>query len=239
VIALVRVELWKSEPMLRLRLLANRLFRTSNLVGAFGFGSYLGLLVLMPLYLQELRGVSALQSGLTTFPEAVGVLVSSQIVGRLYPHVGPRRLMVGGLTTVGSTMLAMSFVHPGTSLWTIRLIMLVGGAGMAFVFVPLQVTTFATISPADTGQASAIYNAQRQMSAALGVAILSTVLFSRSDGPVEAANPNVEGAFRVVFLVDAAIAFIGVLMALRIRDADAIGTMKAGRGAERPAILVD
>src|SRR4051812_11503739 len=139
VIALVRVELWKSEPMLRLRLLANRLFRTSNLVGAFGFGSYLGLLVIMPLYLQELRGVSALQSGLTTFPEAVGVLVSSQIVGRLYPHVGPRRLMVGGLTTVGSTMLAMSFVHPGTSLWTIRLIMLVGGAGMAFVFVPLQV----------------------------------------------------------------------------------------------------
>src|SRR5690606_18795804 len=86
-VALVRVELGKAYPMLHLRLLGNRLFRTANIAAIFGYGGFIGFLFVMPLYLQQARGLSAFDSGLTTFPEALGVLVSSQIAGRLYHYV--------------------------------------------------------------------------------------------------------------------------------------------------------
>ena len=98
--ALIVVELRRTAPMLQLRLVANRLFRSTMLTSTFSTGAFLGLLFVMPLFLQQVRGVSALQSGLTTFPEALGVLAASQIVGRLYPTVGPRRLMASGLTVI-------------------------------------------------------------------------------------------------------------------------------------------
>ena len=77
------------------------------------------MLFLLPLFLQGPRHVSALTSGLTTFPEAVGILISSQIVGRLYPIVGPRRLMTGGLLWVAGCMAALTTVGLGTSLWVV------------------------------------------------------------------------------------------------------------------------
>src|SRR5215469_10329155 len=96
--AFVLVELKVPEPMIDLRLLRDRLFRSTNLVSFFAYAGFLGTLFVAPLYLQEARGVSALVSGLTTFPEAIGVVLSTQMVARLYPRIGPRRLMAGGLT---------------------------------------------------------------------------------------------------------------------------------------------
>ncbi|HZP30321.1 MAG TPA: DHA2 family efflux MFS transporter permease subunit, partial [Acidimicrobiia bacterium] len=75
------VETHVPEPMLALRLYKERMFRNANFVLALTYGSFAGVLFLLPLFLQELRGLSALESGLTTFPQAVGVMVSSQLVG--------------------------------------------------------------------------------------------------------------------------------------------------------------
>jgi len=215
------VELRRSDPMLDLRLLSDRLFRQSNLVCLFAYAAFLGLLFVMPLFLQEARGASPLQSGLTTFPEAIGVLVSTQIVARLYGRVGPRRLMTGGLVWVAACLAAMSTLDAASSQWTIRGLMFATGVGMAFVIMPQQAATFATISPAATGRASAIYNTQRQTAAALGVAVLATVL-TAAGGSTSSPDPS---AFHVVFLVAAGIALIGAGLALFVHDADAASTM--------------
>jgi EmrB/QacA subfamily drug resistance transporter len=230
---LVRVELRRRDPMLDLRLLGDRLFRTSNLVCLFAYAAFLGLLFVMPLFLQEARGASALSSGLTTFPEAVGVLLSSQlVVGRLYPKVGPRRLMTGGL--IGLTVLtaSMSLLTAGTNLWVIRALMLLTGGAMAYVILPQQAATFATITPAATGRASAIYNTQRQTSAALGVAILATVLTTTAGGVASPAASD----FHLVFLACAALAVLGAAVAWTIRDSDAASTM-AGAVSIEPAAV--
>jgi EmrB/QacA subfamily drug resistance transporter len=234
--ALVRVELRASAPMLQLRLLGDRLFRATNLTSLFAYGAFIGMLFILPIYLQEARGLSALESGATTFPEAVGVLVSSQLVARLYPIVGPRRLMAGGLIGVATAMALLATIDLDTDLWLIRGLMFGAGFGMAYVFIPLQAATFARISPQDTGRASAIFNTQRQGAAALGVAILATVLTSQLDGGSAAGDV---GAFRVVFVVDACLALVGVVVALvAIRDVDAApsmrraGTVTTDAGAE-------
>src|SRR6266849_4703368 len=174
--AFVVIELRKREPMIDLHLLRDRLFRTTNLVSLFAYAGFLGVLFVAPLFLQEARGVTALTSGLTTFPEAIGVVLSTQVVARLYPRIGPRRLMAGGLTGVAIMMAILSLIGQDTNLWVMRVLMFFIGAGMAYAFLPLRAAAFATISNTSTGRASAFYSAQTQLGAALGVAILGSVL---------------------------------------------------------------
>jgi EmrB/QacA subfamily drug resistance transporter len=226
--AFVFVELRSKHPILDLRLFSNRVFRTSNLVSLFSSAGFLGLLFAAPLFLQQARGVSALTSGLTTFPEAVGVLISTQIVTRLYPGVGPRRLIVGGLTGVAIVMALMSLIGQDTTLWLMRGLMFLTGAGMAFSFTSVQAAAFATISSSETGHASALFNAQRQIGASLGVALLSSVIsavgitqLSTSGSPV----PNF-AAYHAAFIAAAALALIGAGLGLMVRDSDAAATMR-------------
>lgn len=237
--ALVVVERRIASPMLELRLFSDRMFRSANVASVFATASFLGLIFLLPLFLQNLRGLSALQSGLTTFPQAIGVMISSQIVGRLYPRVGPRRLMAFGLAGAALTTACFIPITLTTSLWYLRGLMFTRGIFMAFAFIPLQAATYATITPADTGRASAIFSTQRQVGSALGVAVLATVLASRLSYHLASAAPGTSPktisvqAFHDSFAAAAVIAFLGSLMALMIRDEDAARTMRP-RVAETP-----
>jgi EmrB/QacA subfamily drug resistance transporter len=222
------VELRTQKPMVDLRLFGDRLFRTANLVTMFSSAGFLGVLYVGPLFLQEARGVSALTSGLTTFPEALGVVLSTQIVARLYPHVGPRRLMFGGLIGVAIVMSLLSLMELNTSLWFMRVLMFLIGAGMAYSMVSSQAAAFATISSASTGQASALSSAQRQLGSALGVAVLSSVLGIVGPTSLNASGavvPNVT-AYHAAFFAAAALALTAAGIALTIRDRDAASTMK-------------
>src|SRR6478752_4020361 len=180
---LVVVEARVKAPMLALRLYGERMFRNANIVLTLTYGSFAGVLYILPLFLQDLRGLSALQSGLTTFPQAIGVIISSQLVGRLYHRVGPRRLIFWGMVGMSAVTMFLAFQGQNTDLWWIRLIMFGRGICMAFAFVPLQAATYANVTPEDTGRASAIYSTQRQVAAALGVGTLLTVLLSGGQSP--------------------------------------------------------
>ena len=219
---LVVVESRVKFPMLALRLYKERMFRNANIVLTLTYGSFAGVLYILPLYLQDLRGLSALQSGLTTFPQAVGVVISSQLVGRLYHRVGPRRLIVFGMLGMSAVTMPLAFSGLGTDLWWLRLIMFARGICMAFAFVPLQAATYANITPEDTGRASALYSTQRQVAAALGVGTLLTVLLS---GTQTIAGPTLS-AYQTTFFVGACMVAVGAVAGLLIRDEDAASTME-------------
>ena len=224
----VFVELRSTHPILDLRLFSNRIFRTCNLVSFFSTAGFLGLLYAVPLFLQQARGVSALTSGLTTFPEALGVLVATQFVARLYPNIGPRRLIVGGLIGVTVVMALMTFIAQDTTLWLLRALMFLTGAGMAFGFTSVQAASFATISSEQTGQASALFNAQRQIGASLGVALLSSVISAVGITQLSTNGTNIPNftAYHAAFLAAAALALIAACIGLAIRDSDAASTMR-------------
>ena len=210
-VILVLVELRTSEPMLDFRLFRNRLYLDCTLVAVVGFGAFLGTLFLVPLYLQEARHLSPLASGLATFPEAIGVMVSTQIAGRLYPRVGPKRLQFAGLAWITAILLTGGvFVGNGTSLWLVRLFMFGLGVGLAYVFISQQAARFATISPADTGRATALAAAIQQASSAAGIALLTTVLALQTPHGL----PPTPTDFGPVFLTAAGLALAGPLLAL-------------------------
>jgi len=234
-IVFVFVELRSTHPILDLRLFRNRAFRTSNLVTLFSSAAFLGVLYAAPLFLQQARGASALTSGLTTFPEAVGVLVSTQIATRLYPTIGPRRLIIGGLTGVAIVMALMTLMGHDTSFWLMRVLLFLTGAGMAFSFTSVQAASFATISSAQTGQASALFNAQRQIGASLGVALISTVISAVGLTQLNASGAAVPNfaAYHAAFIAAAVLALIAAGFGYAVRDSDAASTMRRrGRSVE-------
>jgi EmrB/QacA subfamily drug resistance transporter len=232
-VAMVWVETHVAEPMLALRLFANRIFRQCNVVSALSTMSFLGLLFVMPLYLQLLRGEDALHSGLTTFPQAFGVLISSQFAGRLYARIGPRRLMTGGLLAAGLVIASFVRVDMHTSLWMLRSMMFARGLCMGFAFVPMQAASYATINPADNGRASAIFTTQRQVAVSIGVAVLASVLASYMSlskppsSPVEISRALT--GYHVAFGLAALFAILSAVAASFIRDSDAAATMAARR----------
>jgi len=228
---MVVVELRTDEPMVNLRLLGNRLFRSSSGVMVLSSIAFLGSLYAISLYYQDGRGLSALGSGLSTFPEALGVMAGAQLATRwLYPMLGPRRHITGGLVGIAISIGLLAVLGPGTSLWWARLLMLTLGLAMGQVFVPVQAAAFATITPAATGRASTMFNAVRQLGGAVGVAVLTTAIVAV--GPVHVVNGHPVAnltAYRIAFLVAAAFALLGTTCSLRIRDADAARTIPQRR----------
>jgi EmrB/QacA subfamily drug resistance transporter len=232
-LALVLAELRKRQPLIDLRLLGNRLFRSTNGVMILASASFIGTLYVVSLFFQDGRGMSALAAGLSTFPEALGVMAGAQLASRvLYPVLGPRRNIALGLLGVTASIGLMSLVGAQTSLWWMRLLMLCLGFAMGQVFVPAQAAAFATISPEATGRASTVFNVIRQLGSAIGVAVLTTAVVAVGttkvvDGQV---TPDLAG-YHVAFLVAATLAAVGIVVALTIHDVDAAATRirRAGR----------
>ena len=227
-VLLVVVELRVSSPMVELRLFGNRMFRQCNLVGLFSMASFLGVTFVMPQYLQSIRGQSPFTSGLTTFPQAIGVMASSFIAGRLYARIGPRRLMSGGFLAAGLTIALYVGLEVDTNLWLIRGLMLLRGFCMGFAFVPMQAASYATIPPAQNGRASSLFSTQRQVSVSLGVAIMASILAAHMTlgSPVPAAEVGaaIDG-MRLAFAVAVLFAIAAAVAAWFIRDEDAKATM--------------
>ncbi len=229
-IVMTVVELRIPSPMLDLRLLHNRMFRQCNVVGLFSMASFLGVTFVMPLYLQLLRGMTPLASGLTTFPQAFGVMASSVIAGRVYAKTGPRRLMTGGFLAAAVAIAFYTRLGLHTSLWLIRAMMFGRGLCMGFAFVPMQAASYATIEPAQNGRASSIFSTQRQVGVSIGVAIMASILaahMSLSRSPRADEVGRALTGVRWAFGIAVVLALLAALCAWFIRDEDAEATMVA------------
>src|SRR5260370_12034986 len=115
--AMVAVELRTAEPIVALRLLGNPLFRSSTGVLILASIAFLGTLYVISLYYQDGPGLTALGSGLSTFPEAIGVMIGAQLASRvLYPLLRPRRLIALGLTGTAVSIGLLSLLATHSSL---------------------------------------------------------------------------------------------------------------------------
>ena len=235
--ALTGLGIWSlrvKAPMLDLKLLRERLFRTTNIVSFLSTMSFLGFVFLLPQFLQRVAHHTAWQSGLATFPQAVGAMLMSRFAGRLYPRLGPRRMLMIAFTGLAVLTALFVGISVATSDWQIRSIMFFRGLFLSMSFIPLQAASYARISPADTGRASAVFSTQRQLGNAAGVAVVSTVLLSAipiafPEGFNRIPPDRIAGftnAFRLAIGVTVGFIVLAALMSSRIRDEDAAATIR-------------
>jgi EmrB/QacA subfamily drug resistance transporter len=218
-----RTSLRQADPILRLRLLSDRLFRATNIVFALSTGPFLASLYLTPIFLQEVMHQSPIASGTTTFVEAIGVGLAAQTLGRLYPRLGPRVMAGFGAGGLCLFLALFLLVDSHTNLWLVRGLMFFGGVANCGAFLSIQTAMFTTISNADTGHASAIYNTQRQSAIALNIAVVTAVVAGVGVG----ADGSQLTAFHAAYLAGAIIAALGTILAWTlIRTTDAASTMR-------------
>ena len=225
-VALIVIELRIPDPILTLRLFRDRLFRTINMSAALVYAGFFGMIFVLPLYLQSLRGYTAFQSGLAQSPQAFGVFLVSNLFGRrLYRSIGPRRLMVVGTAATAAVTCLFATADLTTPLSTIAGFAFLRGLAVGMVFVSIQTAAYATTSIADTGRATSLFNTQRQVAYASGVALAATVISAMLPGGSDVASTAERlSAYQAGFLAVGLVMVPAAIISWFIHDDDVAAT---------------
>jgi MFS transporter, DHA2 family, multidrug resistance protein len=166
-------------PFLDPRLFANRNFAIGILfVFVYGFIT-VPPMVLMPPFLQDLRGYPIDTIGLLQSPRGVGLLVAMLLGGRLTGVVGPRKLISFGLACMIVSSAAMSEWNLDVGAWPIVWTGFLQGVGAGIILVPIQALAFPSLDPAKRTEAAAVFNLVRSIGSSIGVSIALTI-FTRT-----------------------------------------------------------
>ncbi|HEX4262136.1 MAG TPA: DHA2 family efflux MFS transporter permease subunit [Acetobacteraceae bacterium] len=165
-------------PFIPLRIFADRNF-SAGLAVMFAVGMVLlATSALIAPWLQNLGNYPVATAGLIMAPRGVGTMAAMMLAGRLSNRVDPRKLMAVGVLLLVYSLWQMTTWTPDVDEWTIAWNTIVQGAGLGFVFIPLQVIAFATLAPHFRTNGTALLSLFRNVGSAIGVSVTSSLLTS-------------------------------------------------------------
>ncbi len=175
------VELRAAHPVVNLRVFRDSTFAAGNVIMFTGYFCLFGSIVLLPLYLQNLMGYTALWAGLVLGPGGLASLMIMPVAGMLMKRgVRPSRLLAVGLTLAAAALTLMSRFNLQVDFFTAAWPRIVQALGMGLFFVPLAAATYVNIPREHMGNATGIFNLLRNLGGSFGVAFSTTVLSQRS-----------------------------------------------------------
>lgn len=169
-------ELLIPEPMLNLRLLKNYTFCMSNIIINVAQLVLFGGVFLMPVFLQQIKGLSALQTGLVLFPEAIATAAAMMLFGKLGNKLDTRIFAVSALILIVINSYSMSHITLDTPNATITLLLMIRGFGVGFLIAPVQTIGLSGISKLDMPNASALINTVKQVGASVGITVITSIM---------------------------------------------------------------
>jgi DHA2 family multidrug resistance protein len=242
VIGLVTAVIWeltRKDPIVDLRLLKNRNFLLATLtMFMLGFVMY-GSTALLPIFLQTLLGYTAMLSGLVLSPGGIMVIIMLPLVGKLVTHFDARWLVVCGVVIVAASLFHMATFNLDIDFRTAMMARIYQSAGMAFLFVPVNVMAFYFIPKVKFNNATGIINLARNIGGSFGIANVVTLLARRTQvhqgmlvshmTPFDSAYQTmVNGAARILYVAgssypDAQVQANGMAYGLLQRHAAMLG----------------
>ncbi len=215
-ILFVMVEHGKEHGLVPLPFFAIRRFSGGLVVtAAMTFGMY-GMLFILPIYLQTVRGGTALEAGLEMLPMSVIFFIVSQASGWLTHRIGVRGMLLVGMGGMGGGVLALSLAGPGASLSWVMAWLMVIGIGLGFNTGPVLSLVIGSLPSERAGTASGVANTARLTGATLGVALLGT-LFAAHAGPGAGAQHYLDGMAAAFHVGGAVLLLGGAVAALTAR----------------------
>ena len=183
--------------------------------------------LVLPIAMQDVRGMSALQSGLMLLPGALAMGLLGPAVGRLYDRVGPRPLVVPGALVVAGALLGLALTIQHSPWWVVVVLHSTMSIGLSFLFTPSFTAGLGSLPTRLSSHGSALLGAGQQVAGAAGAALVVTVMqvtaaSAAAGGPVTAAATG--DGIRIALLVAATLATGLVVLSLFVRapreDAD-------------------
>ena len=210
-----------ANPIMPLRILRVPGLASTSIVRGLLASGLFSTFFLGALYLERVRGDSALRTGVAFLPLSLVVgALSAGITARLMTRFGARRVMLPGLALTAVGLLLMARLGQHSSYFpTMFFALLVLGLGAGLAFIPLLAIAMANVPSADAGLASGIVNVSLQMSGAIGLAVLGTISTDHArsltaDG--HSLPAALTGGYQLAFLVGAACVALGAVLALAL-----------------------
>ncbi len=163
-------------PAVDLSLFKDKVFAAGTLIGSVMFAMLMSVTFLLPLFMQEMLGFTATQSGLALMPRTLVMMVFTPIVGRLYNRVEPRVSVAIGILAFGLSTWMMSHYTLSTSANGVIATLMVQGVGFSCLFVPLNTLALANIPRVKMADATGLNSLFRQVGGSIGLAIFATLL---------------------------------------------------------------
>jgi EmrB/QacA subfamily drug resistance transporter len=199
------------------------IFRLRTLVGAniagFILGTALfGMFLMLTLYMQQVLGYSAMQTGVAYLAVAGSAIVTSGIAAQLVNRVGVKPVLIVGMTALTGGLVWFTQVSIGGSYWVDLLPgFLMVAVGLGFSFVPISIAALAGVQPAEAGLASGLLNTSQQIGGALGIAALSAIATSTTTGDLESGTAPalaLTNGFQDAFIAGAIVGLVGILVSI-------------------------
>ncbi len=203
-------------PLLDLRTLGHRTYAVALVLQAVAFLTMMGAMILVPLYLQGLRELTPLQTGLLVAPGGLAMGLAGPRVGRVFDRVGGRPLVIPGTLLVVTGLGGLGFVGVATPYAVLVGLHLLLMLGLALVMTPTFTISLGSLPMHLYSHGSSLLGTAQQVAAAVGTALSVTVLSARSASLAAAGVDPVEafvGGFRAAFLVAAGLGLVTVALA--------------------------
>jgi DHA2 family lincomycin resistance protein-like MFS transporter len=210
-------------PLLDLRTLRERTFTVSLLLMSVAFMAMLGSMILLPLYLQDVRGLDALQTGLLVMPGGLVMGLLGPSVGRLSDRFGSRPLVVPGSVGIVAALALLTTVGRSTPVAVVLVAHVVLMVSLAAVFTPVFTIGLGALPPHLYSHGSSLLGTLQQVAAAIGTAVVVTVMSWRATGlagggadPLDALVGGMRWAFAVGALVSVAVVVLAFQLPKRV-----------------------
>ncbi len=189
-----------SHPMLPLSLFSRRNFSFANIETFTVYAGLSTLTFFLILFVQQIAGYSALQSGMALLPITIVLFVLSRLVGRLTIRLGPRLFMGAGPLICAVSLLGLLRLEAHFSYWLDLLPPMIGFAlGLAMIVAPLTATVLADADERDAGIASGVNNAVARVAGLLGIAVVGAAI-AGSDNKLDVSGFHVAMAITAVLV---------------------------------------
>jgi DHA2 family multidrug resistance protein len=163
-------------PAVNLRLFRDPVFAAATAIGGVMFAILMANMFLMPVFMQELLGFTALQSGLALMPRSLAMMVATPLVGRIYNRTSPQLLVGLGVLCVALGSWQMGSFTLATGVEDVWWPLIVQGIGFSLLFVPLTTVALAHVQRQHISDASGLTAVVRQLGGSIGLAIFTTLL---------------------------------------------------------------
>src|SRR5699024_6418633 len=204
------------QPMLEFRVFKDKIFSLTTGLGMIVFMSMIGTAVILPLFMQNMLGFSALDSGLVLLPGAIIMGIMNPITGKLFDMFGARYLAIGGFLILTVTTFLFADLSTETTLMYMAVLNAVRMLSISMVMMPVTTAGLNQLPENLIPHGTAMSNTFRQMSGAIGTAVLVTVM-STTAIPNEGINGLIHGV-NVSFYVATAISVIGLILSLFLKS---------------------
>lgn len=180
-VALILRQLRMDDPMLEFRIFKYPMFALSSAISIVISIAMFSSMILIPIYIQTIRGISPFESGLLMLPGALVMGIMSPITGKLFDKYGARILAVNGLTIVVATTFYFTQLDMETSYSTIMILFAIRFFGMSMTMMPVMTNGLNQLPMKDNPHGTALNNTLQQVSGAIGSALLITVMNNRTE----------------------------------------------------------